>query len=77
MEKKQVTIEFTDKFKKILDTLVDNNNYTAFELLYMIEPGAKYHNGLGISKVYVGKDFTFLVSIGDKNYYMKIGKFIM
>jgi hypothetical protein len=76
MEKKQAKIEFTDKFKKILDTLVDNNNYTAFELLYMIEPGAKVYNGLGINKVDVGKDFTFLVTIGDKNYYMKIGKFI-
>ena len=68
MEKKQAKIEFTDKFKKILDTLVDNNNYTAFELLYMIEPGAKVYNGLGINKVDVGKDFTFLVTIGDKNY---------
>jgi hypothetical protein len=71
-----VKIKFTDKFKKILDTLDDNNNYIAFEILYMIEPGSKYHNGLGISKVDIGRDFTFLVTIGDKDYYMKIGKFI-
>jgi hypothetical protein len=73
----QIRIEFTDRFKDLLNTLIDNNNdYTAFELLYMAEPGAKYFNALNIHKVDIGKDFTFQVSIGDKDYYMKIGKFI-
>lgn len=71
-----IRLEFSDKLKGILKQLEDNNNYVAFELLYLSEPGSQYINGLKISKVDVGKDFTFDVTIGEKRYYMKIGKFL-
>lgn len=71
-----IRLEFSDKLKKILKELEDNNNYVAFEMLYLSEPGAKYINRLNIDKVDVGKDFTFDVAIGDKHYHMKIGKFL-
>jgi hypothetical protein len=71
-----IRLEFSDKLKKILKQLEDNNNYVAFELLYLTEPDSRYINGLNISNVDVGKDFTFDVKIGEKRYYMKIGKFL-
>jgi hypothetical protein len=71
---------FTKRLIDVLEKLSDNNNYVAFELLYMAEPGANYHNGLFIKKVDIGEDFTFKVTINngrsDMNYYMKVGKFI-
>ena len=71
-----IRLEFSDNLKKVLKQLEDNNNYVAFEMLYLSEPGSKYINGLNISKVDVGKDFTFDVKIGEKRYYMKVGKLL-
>ena len=53
---------FTEEFYNILKKLEAENNYLAFELLWMIEPGSKFHNGLKISKVDVSKqDWSFAV----------------
>jgi hypothetical protein len=71
-----IKIKFSDKLTKVLKTLEDNNNYVAFEMLYLVEPGSKYFNGLRISNVDLGKNFTFLVTIDGKDFYMKIGKFL-
>jgi hypothetical protein len=67
---------FSDRLKNILKKLEDDNNYVAFELLYLSEPDSKYKNDLNISEVDVGTDFSFDVKIEGKRYYMKIGKFI-
>lgn len=69
-------LKFSDKLIKILKELEDNNNYVAFELLYLSEPGSKYLNNLKITDIDVGEDFTFKILIGHKYYHMKIGKFI-
>jgi hypothetical protein len=71
-----IKIKFSDKLTKVLKTLEDSNNYVAFEMLYLVEPGSKYFNGLRISNVDLGKNFTFLVTIDGKDYYMKVGKFL-
>ena len=68
---------FTEEFYNILKKLEAENNYLAFELLWMIEPGSKFHNGLKISKVDVSKqDWSFDVTIDGKVTPMKIGKFV-
>jgi hypothetical protein len=72
----KIKIKFSDKLINILKKLEDNNNYVAFEMLYLIEPNSNYFNGLNISYVDVGKNFTFLVTIDNKQHYMKVGKFI-
>lgn len=75
-------VQFSDKLKKLLKDLEDNNNYLAFELLWMSDPTAKYHNGLNITHVDYGEpgkkssDFNFVVTIDGKKNIMKIGKFI-
>jgi hypothetical protein len=68
---------FSEELKSILKELEDENNYLAFELLWMAEPDSKYHNGLKISKVEVSKnDWSFDVTIDGKIHPMKIGKFV-
>lgn len=68
---------FSEELKSILKELEDENNYLAFELLWMSEPDSKYHNGLKISKVEVSKqDWSFDVTIDGKVHPMKIGKFV-
>jgi hypothetical protein len=71
-----IKIKFSDKLIKVLKTLEEANSYVAFEMLYLVEPGSKYFNGLNISNVDLGKNFTFLVTINGKDFYMKIGKFL-
>lgn len=72
-----IKIKFSDKLTKVLKTLEDSNDYVAFEMLYLLEPGSQsIFNGLRISNVDLGKDFTFLVTIDGKDYYMKVGKFL-
>ena len=44
-------VKFSDKLLKILKSMEDNNSYLAFELLWMNDPTAKYHNGLNITNV--------------------------
>lgn len=72
----KLKIQFSDRLVKILKKLEDDNNYVAFELLYMIEPDSTYFNGLDISKVDVGNDYHFLVTIGSEQHQMKIGRFL-
>ena len=68
---------FSEELKSILKELEDENNYLAFELLWMAEPDSKYHNGLKISKVEVSKnDWSFDVTVDGKIHPMKIGKFV-
>jgi hypothetical protein len=68
---------FTEELQKILKELESENNYVAFELMWMSEPDSKFHNGLRISKVDVSKqDYCFDVTIDGKTHPMKIGKFI-
>lgn len=73
-------VKFSDKLKNILKDLEDNNNYLAFELLWMDDATSKYHNGLNITDVDCGStkasDFSFIVTIDGKKNMMKIGKFI-
>ncbi len=71
-----IKIEFSDKLIDILKELEANNYYIAFELLYMSDKDAKYLNGLKITDIDVGKDFTFKVKIDGKSYYMKVGRFL-
>ena len=68
---------FTEELQSLLKQLESDNNYTAFELLWMAEPDSKFHNGLRISKVDLSKkDYCFDVTIDGKIHEMKIGKFI-
>lgn len=71
-----IKIKFSQRLTKALLKLEDDNNYVAFEMLYLTEEGSNYHNGLNISKVDLGKETTFLVNIDNKFYYMPISKFI-
>jgi len=72
-----IKMVFTEEFYNILKKLEAENNYAAFELLWMVEPDSKFHNGLRISKVDVSKqDWSFDVTIDGKVITMKIGKFI-
>lgn len=73
----RIKMIFTEEFYNILKKLEAENNYLAFELLWMIEPDSKFHNGLKISKVDVSKqDWSFDVTIDGKVTPMKIGKFV-
>ena len=68
---------FTEELQMILKELEAENNYVAFELMWMSEPDSKFHNGLRISKVDVSKqDYCFDVTVDGKTHPMKIGKFI-
>lgn len=71
-----IKIKFSQRLTKALLKIEDDNNYVAFEMLYLTEEGSNYHNGLNISKVDLGKETTFLVNIDNKFYYMPISKFI-
>lgn len=72
----QPRIEFSDKLIDILEKLDDNNDYVAYELLYMADPTSVYFNGLEITKVDVGNDYNFLVTVRGKKHQMKIGRFL-
>ena len=73
----RIKMIFTEEFYNILKKLESENNYLAFELLWMIEPDSKFHNGLKISKVDVSKqDWSFDVTVDGKVIPMKIGKFV-
>ena len=72
----QLRIEFSNRLLNILKKLEDDNNYIAFELLYMAEPTTTYFNGLQISNIDVGSDYHFLVTIKDQKHQMKVGRFL-
>jgi hypothetical protein len=63
----QIKVKFSNRLVDILKDLEDENHYLAFELLWMSEPDAKYHNGLRITDVDCGaknksSDFHFIVT---------------
>ena len=69
-------IKLSNSLIKVLKTMEDNDNYLAFEMLWLGEDGSKYHNGLGVSDVNISnKPYCFQVEITGKKYDMKIGKF--
>ena len=79
--KEQIKVKFSKRLIDILKELEDENHYLAFELLWMSEPDAKYHNGLRITDVDCGaknksSDYHFIVTIDGKRHKMKMGKFI-
>ena len=68
---------FTKELKELLKKLEQENNYAAFEIMWMSEPDSTFHNGLKISKIDISKqDYCFDVTIDGKVTPMKIGKFI-
>lgn len=72
-----VKVRYTEELEKILKHIEGDNNYVAFELLWLGEPDSKYHNGLKISLVGVSKkDWHFDVVIDNKIHPMKVGRFI-
>lgn len=73
---KEVRIKISSKLESLLKRMEDNDSYLAFEMLWLGEPGSNYHNGLGISDVTISnRPYCFEVTIGDKKFDMKIGKF--
>ena len=71
-----IRIQFTDRLYSILEKLETEGHYVAFEMLFLSEPDTKYANLLKISKVDVGRDYNFKVTVEGKDYQMKVGKFI-
>ena len=69
-------IKFSEELLRVLGALEADNNYIAFEMSYMAEPASYYFNGLNITHIDVGKDWTFKVTIHGKEHMMKIGKFL-
>lgn len=69
-------IEFSKALIGVLKKLENENLYLAFELLWMTEPDAKYHNGLKITKVDLSRTpASFDVTIGGKVHAMRIERF--
>ena len=54
-EKESIRVTYTKELESILKDLEDDNNYVAFELLWLNESSAKYFNGLKISTVDVSE----------------------
>ena len=69
-------IEFSEKLIGVLNILEEENNYIAFELLYLKDYSDMYDNPQDIEKIDVGKKYNFTVTIGKGKYDMKIGKLI-
>ena len=71
-----VRIKLSERIEKILRKMEDNDNYLAFEMLWLGESDSEYTNELGVSNVDVSdKAYYFEVVISGKKYDMKIGKF--
>jgi uncharacterized protein YqkB len=69
-------IEFSKALIGVLKKLESENLYLAFELLWMTEPDAEYHNGLKITKVDLSRTpGSFDVTIDDKVRPMRIDRF--
>jgi hypothetical protein len=69
-------IEISKELERVLKNMEDNDNYLAFEMLWLGEPGSQYVNGLGITNVTISdKPYCFEVTITGKKFDMKIGKF--
>ena len=70
-------IKLSKELEKILKEMEDDNSYLAFEILWLGDPSSYYQNGLGISDVGISqKPYCFDVTISDRKYDMKIGKFL-
>ena len=76
-DKKPVRVTYTKELESILKELEDANNYVAFELLWLGEISAKYHNGLRIEMANVSKTKNaFDVTVDNKVTAMPITNFI-
>lgn len=70
-------IEFSKELIGVLKKLENENLHLAFEILSMVKPDAKYHNGLKITKVDLSRTpASFDVTIDNKVYTMKIDRFL-
>ena len=70
-------VKFSEQLEKILKQLEDDNNYLAFELLWLNESGSKYFNGLKITSVGISKQKNcFDVLVGEKTSSMPISNFV-
>ena len=73
---KTARIKISKELEKVLKKMEDNDNYLAFEMMWLGESDSKYQNVLGISDVTISnRSFCFEVTISGKKYDMKIGKF--
>ena len=73
---REARIEISKELERVLKNMEDNDNYLAFEMLWLGEPGSQYVNGLGITNVTISdKPYCFEVTISGKKFDMKIGKF--
>lgn len=73
----QPKIKFSDKLKEILEVIEDEDNFVAYEILWLSEPRSIYHNGIKIENVDISTEpSSFDVTILDKKVPMKIEKFI-
>jgi hypothetical protein len=73
---REACIKISKELEKVLKKMEENDSYLAFELLWLVEPGSKYVNGLGITDVTISnKPYCFEVVINGKKFDMKIGKF--
>lgn len=70
-------IKFSKKLEDVLKRMEENDNYLAFEMLWLGDVTSYYQNGLGISDVDISqKPYCFDVRISDRKYDIKIGKFL-
>jgi hypothetical protein len=69
-------IEFSERLIEVLNILEQDNNYIAFELLYLKDYSDMYDNPQEIEKIDVGKRYSFTVTIGKAKYEMKVGRLI-
>ena len=75
--KDPIRITFSNRLKEILEVIEDEDNFVAYQILWLGEPSSIYHNGLKIDNVDIsGETSSFNVTILDKKVDMKIEKFI-
>jgi hypothetical protein len=70
-------IKFSERLTKVIETMEQNDNYIAFEMMWMSEPTSKYFNGLNITDIDISPvPYSFQVTVRGKKFDMKIGKFL-
>lgn len=69
-------IEFSERLIEVLNIMEEDNNYIAFELLYLKDYSEMYDNPDEIEKIDIGKKYHFTVTISRSRYEMKASKLI-